>query len=167
MGPVLSLAVKAIRDVAHVDYVLIVFIQVSPPWTLCGRGQRKPWRQSVSRSSLVSASLPHTKVPFPFFLFFFFSPPFFFLVSRGWKRYWIQEFIVVLCAAGDEGDRFMKWTISNGIIFPQWGIPFINHARVLRKQNICYSCTTLYLHPPESSWKKKFPDFLSWFGKGN
>lgn len=76
-----------------------------------------------------------------------FSPPSFF-VNRGWKHYWIQEFIGVLCAAGDKEDRFMKWTISNGVIFPQRGTPFINHRRALRKQSACYSCAASYSHPP-------------------
>lgn len=42
----------------------------------------------------------------------------------------------------------MKWTISNGVIFPQRGTPFINHGRALRKQSVRYSCDALYLHPP-------------------
>lgn len=54
-----------------------------------------------------------------------------------------------LHATRDEEDRFMKWTISNGIIFPQWGTPFINHGRALGKESICYSCCILCLHPPE------------------
>lgn len=101
-----------------------------------GLCQWKPLRASFSRCSSLTASLPHSK-----------QSPFFF-VNRGWKHYWIQELIVVLYAARDEEDRFMKWTISNGIIFPQWGTPFINHGRALGKESICYSCYILFLHPP-------------------
>lgn len=43
----------------------------------------------------------------------------------------------------------MKWTISNGVIFPQRGTPSINHeARALRKQSVRYPCAAPYLHPP-------------------
>lgn len=111
----------------------LFLLLVSAAVGLC---QWKPPRASFSRCSSVAASLPHSK-----------QSPFFF-VNRGWKHYWIQELIVVLHAARDEEDRFMKWTISNGIIFPQWGTPFINHGRALGKESICYSCHILFLHPP-------------------
>lgn len=113
-------------------FLLSVYM-ICSPLQLC---QPKPLRASFSRCSSLTASLPHAK-----------QSPFFF-VNRGWKHYWIQELMVVLYAARDEEDRFMKWTISNGIIFPQWGTPSINHGRALGKESICYSCLILFLHLP-------------------